>query len=92
MAAIDIRSLLPPEKPSESGFDECGIHFETSNQFRYPNICNINSNNFDPLVQLNVNVPNNQQVSLRDALEIVPVFDGWSVLLVHFIDGCEEAK
>ena len=39
-----------------------------------------------------MNIPNNQQVSLRDALEIVPIFDGRSVPLVHFIEGCGEAK
>ena len=92
LTAIDIRPLLPPEKPSAPGFDECGIHFEAENQFDSSNICNLNSINTDPLIQLNMNIPNNQQVSLRDALEIVPIFDGRSVPLVHFIEGCEEAK
>ena len=39
-----------------------------------------------------MNIPHNQQVSLRNALEIVPIFDGRSVPLLHFIGGCEEAK
>ena len=74
LTAIDIRSLQPLKKPSASGFDECGIHLETNNHFRNHNICRLNSNNFDPLIQLNVNIPNNQQVSLRDPLGIVPIF------------------
>ena len=37
-------------------------------------------------------IPNSQQVSLRDALEVVPVFDGSNLPLSHFIEGCMEAK
>ena len=37
-------------------------------------------------------LPNNQKVSLRDALEVVPIFDGRNIPLAHFIEGCEEAK
>ena len=40
-----------------------------------------------------INLPTNQQVSLRDALEIVPYFDGSSkVPLTIFIEACKEAK
>ena len=40
-----------------------------------------------------MNSPTNQQVSLRDSLEIVPYFDGSSkVLLIIFIEPCKEAK
>ena len=40
-----------------------------------------------------MNLPTNQQVSLRDALEIVPYFDGSSkVTLTIFIEACKEAK
>ena len=37
-------------------------------------------------------LPNSQQVSLRDALEVVPLFDGSNIPLSHFIEGCYEAK
>ena len=40
-----------------------------------------------------INLPKNQRVSLRDALEIVPYFDGSSNLpLPIFIEACKEAK
>ena len=40
-----------------------------------------------------INLPTNQQVSLRVALEIVPYFDGSSkVPLTIFIEVCKEAK
>ena len=40
-----------------------------------------------------MNLPTNQQVSPRDALEIVPYFDGSSkVPLTLFIETCKEAK
>ena len=31
---------------------------------------------------------NSQLVSLRDALEVVPIFDGSNIPLSHFIEGC----
>ena len=37
-------------------------------------------------------LPNNQQVSLRDALEVVPMFDGNNIPFSHFFEGCLEAK
>ena len=37
-------------------------------------------------------LPNGQQVSLRDALEVVPLFDRSNIPLSHFIEGCYEAK
>ena len=37
-------------------------------------------------------LPNNQQVFLRDALEVANLFDGSNILLSHFIEGCYEAK
>ena len=37
-------------------------------------------------------IPNSQQVSLRDALEVVPLFNGSNLPLSHFIEGCMEAK
>ena len=37
-------------------------------------------------------LPNSQQVSLRDALEVVPLFDGSNIPLSHFIEGSYEAK
>lgn len=37
-------------------------------------------------------VPPNQLVSLRDALAVVPEYDGESTSLTAFIQGCEEAK
>ena len=37
-------------------------------------------------------VPDTQQVSLCDTLEVVPLFDGSNIPLSHFIEGCYEAK
>ncbi|XP_043476360.1 GATA zinc finger domain-containing protein 14-like [Leptopilina heterotoma] len=37
-------------------------------------------------------LPNNQQVSLRDALETIPMFDGKNIPLSIFIESCLEAK
>ena len=48
--------------------------------------------NVDPIINNEMVVPNNQQVSLRDALEVVPLFDGSNIPLSHFIDGCYEVK
>ena len=42
--------------------------------------------------EMAVVIPNSQQVSSRDALEVIPLFDGSDVLLAHFIEGCMEAK
>ena len=42
--------------------------------------------------EMAVVIPNSQQVSLRDALEVVPLFDGSNFSLSHFIEGCMEAK
>ena len=40
-----------------------------------------------------MNLPTNQQVSLRDALEIVPYFDGSSKIpLTLFIEACKKTK
>ena len=35
---------------------------------------------------------NGQQVSLREALEVVPLFDESNITLSHFIEGCYEEK
>ena len=48
--------------------------------------------NVNPIRNNEMALPNNQQVSLRDALEVVPLFDGSNILLSHFIEGCYEAK
>ena len=37
-------------------------------------------------------LPNSQQVSLRDSLEVVPLFDGSNIPLSHFIEECYDAK
>ena len=37
-------------------------------------------------------IPNNQQISLREALEVVPLFDGIIVPLSHFNEGCMAAQ
>ena len=57
------------------------------------NLPNILPNN-QPIQSFEMmNLPTNQQVSLRDALEIVPYFDGSSkVPLTIFIEACKEAK
>ena len=50
----------------------------------------------DPVIvnneEMAVVIPNSQQVSLRDALEVVPLFDGSNLPLSHFFEGCMEAK
>ena len=42
--------------------------------------------------EMAVVIPNSQQVSLHDALEVVPLFDGSDIPLSHFIGGCMKAK
>ena len=39
-----------------------------------------------------INTTNNQVVSLRDALEVVPIFTGGNISLDQFIEGCREAR
>ena len=56
------------------------------------NLSNNLPNNL-PTQLTEMNLPTNQQVSLRDALEIVPYFDGSSkVQLTIFIEACKDAK
>ena len=42
--------------------------------------------------EMAVGIPNSQQVSLRDALQVAPLFDGSNLPFSHFIEGCMEAK
>ena len=42
--------------------------------------------------EMSVVIPNGQQVSSCDALEVVPLFYGSNLPLSHFIEGCMEAK
>ena len=42
--------------------------------------------------EMAVVILNSQQVSLRDALEVVPLYEGSNLPLSHFIEGCMEAK
>ena len=57
------------------------------------NLPNILPNNLPIQSFEMMNLPTNQHVSLRDALEIVPYFDGSSkVPLTLFIEACKEAK
>ena len=42
--------------------------------------------------EIAVVIRNSQQVSLRDALEVVSLFYGSNLPLSHFIEGCMEAK
>ena len=54
---------------------------------------NLSNNNLTIQPTEIMNLPTNQQVSLRDALEIVPYFDGSSKKpLKIFIEACKEAK
>ena len=48
--------------------------------------------NVNPIINKEMSLPNSQQVSLRDAIEVVPLFDGSNIPLSYFIDGCYEAK
>ena len=41
--------------------------------------------------EMAVVIPNSQQVSLPDALEVIPLFDGGNVPLSHFIEDGMEA-
>ena len=42
--------------------------------------------NVNPIINNEIVLPNNQQVSLRDALKVVPLFDGSNIPLSHFIE------
>ena len=46
----------------------------------------------NPIISNEMALPNSQQVSLRDALEVVPSFNGSNIPLSHFIEGCYETK
>ena len=48
--------------------------------------------NVYPIINNKMAQPNSQQVSLRDAWDVVPLFDGTNIPLSHFIQGCYEAK
>ena len=48
--------------------------------------------NVNPIINNEMDLPNSQQVSLRDELEGVPLFDGSNIPLSHFLEGCYEAK
>ena len=48
--------------------------------------------NVNPIINNEMALPNSQQVSLIDALEVVALFDGSNIPLSHFIEGCYEAK
>ena len=48
--------------------------------------------NVNPIINNETVLPNNQQVSLSNALEVVPSFDGSNIPLSHFIEGCYVAK
>ena len=48
--------------------------------------------NVNPIINNEMVLPNNQQESLRDTLEVVPLFNGSNIPLSHFIEGCYEAK
>ena len=48
--------------------------------------------NVHPVINNEMVLPNNQQVSLRDAIEVVSLFHGSNIPLSHFIEGCYEAK
>ena len=58
------------------------------------NLLNTLPNNNLPIQPIEtINLPTNQQVSLRDASEIVPYLDGSSkVLLTIFIEACKPKK
>ena len=47
--------------------------------------------NVNPIRNNEMVLPINQQVSSRDALEVVPLFGGSNIPLSHFIEGCYEA-
>ena len=39
-----------------------------------------------------INIANNQEISLRDALEVLPIFTRENISLDQFIKGCREAS
>ena len=41
---------------------------------------------------VNMAVPTNQTVSLKDAMKVIPEFNGANISLGQFIEGCLEAK
>ena len=64
----------------------------TDNEQIEQTVLNNPEENVNPIIKKEMVLPNNQQVSLRDALEVVPLFDGSNIPLSHFIEGCYEAK
>ena len=75
-----------PLSTSRKSDKEVSIH-------NLPNNLPSNLPNNLPTQPTEMNLPTNQQVSLRDALEIVPYFDGSNkVPLTIFIEACKEAK
>lgn len=44
------------------------------------------------ITTINMAIPANQTVSLKDAIKIIPEFDGSNISLGQFLDGCMEAK
>ena len=48
--------------------------------------------NVNPIINNEMALPNSQQVSLRNALEVVPLFDKNNISLSHFIERCYEAQ
>ena len=53
---------------------------------------NDHEGNVNPIMNIEMALPNSQQVKLRDALKIVPLFDGSNISLSYFIKECYEAK
>ena len=49
-------------------------------------------NNISKIFQNKMAIPVNQTVSLKDAVKIVPEFDGSNISLGQFLEGCSDAK
>ena len=53
---------------------------------------NNSEQNVNQIINNEMALPNSQQVSLRNALEVVPLFDASNIPLSNFIEGRYEAK
>ena len=84
---------------------DLGSYSENSSGDSSNNSCNKPSNKFSSKFNKNkifkmenqtdnppVHTPSGQMVTLRDALTIVPEFNGKNIPLGQFIEGCSEAK
>ena len=80
----------PTHKKITSNHD--GDDNYTDNKQKEQTVHNNPEENINPIINKEMVLPNSQELSLRDALQVVPLFDGSNIPLLHFIKGFYEAK